>query len=43
MTYENNHVGDTPKSMLPNQSSAYVVNRSMTVALFMRNNTEDGA
>ena len=29
--------------MLPNQSSAYVVNRSMTVALFMRNNTEDGA
>ena len=40
MTYENNYVGDTPTSMLPNESSAFVVNHSMCTALFMRNNTE---
>jgi len=40
MTYENNHAAATPANMLPGESSAYVVNRSMTVALFMRGNTE---
>jgi hypothetical protein len=41
MTYENNHVSATPKSMLPRgETSAFVVNHSMTVALFMRGNTE---
>ena len=42
MTYENNHAAATPANMLPGESSAYVVNRSMTVALFMRGNTESG-
>lgn len=42
MTYENNHVAATPKNMLPgHERSAFVVNNSMTVALFMRGNTED--
>jgi hypothetical protein len=40
MTYENNRVEATPKSMMPGESSAFVVNRSMVDALFMRGNTE---
>ena len=41
MTYEHNHVALTPPSMMPGETSAYVVNESMTEALFMRGNTED--
>jgi hypothetical protein len=42
LTYEGNHVANTPASMLPGSKdgSAYVVNRSMCTALFMRGNSE---
>ena len=43
MTYEGNVVRDTPWSMLPGQTSAYVVNSTMVEALFMRGNTEGPA
>ena len=40
MTYEGNRVANTPPAMLVGASSAYVVNSSLCVALFMRGNTE---
>jgi hypothetical protein len=41
MTYEGNHVAQTPRSMLGGATSGFVVNHSMCVALFMRGNTEE--
>jgi len=41
MTYEGNHVANTPKSTLAGDASAYWVNRSMVKALWMRDNTEE--
>ena len=40
MTYEGNRVANTPPTMLVGANSAYVVNASLCVALFMRGNTE---
>ena len=39
MTYENNHVANTPRNMIPGESSAYVINHTTVDHLFMRGNT----
>ena len=40
MTYEGNRVANTPATMLVGENSAYVVNSSMCVGLWMRGNAE---